>query len=111
MSSQETPATPEPPPEIPGVQLIVSLLLPPLATAAAFGSLFATEEFDSFLGAAGFFSLWMLGIGFLLFSRAVSRRYRGRSLFFLDAFFLMGQLVVCSCVCAVFFLYLIFDRL
>ena len=95
----EGPPIPEPYPEIKEGVLWIALIVPPSLTSLTN----ILIEFGSRMGIAVGITLAALSlvlfyaiIGFsILFNKAVGKRYRGRSLLYLNLAYFIGQFIVC----------------
>ena len=96
----EEPEIPKPVPEIPRGPLWISLIVPPMVTLISNLSLAYFSWYER--GGKPEFALWIPPLVLLLifalgplFHRAVSQRYRERSLLFLNIAYILGQAIVC----------------
>jgi hypothetical protein len=97
MSEQSNIPTPQPEVKIPRDRLWFLLVTPPVATAILnliVGAVYGNGAGELILVAVPWVVLFLI-IGCLVgFIELVGRRYRGRSLVFLSAFYFIGQIVV-----------------
>ncbi len=94
----EAPEVPQPVPTIPRGPLWVACSIPPLATLLGNLIVSVVRNPDPY----GTTFLWVPIVIFFIilfctpaFNRAVGKRYRGRSLVFLNWAYILGQMIVC----------------
>jgi hypothetical protein len=98
MSMDEEPELPQPVPEIPRGPLWRALAIPPIVTVSTMliiALLNTNHAGEIFLLLVPPPILWMILTFAIVFNRAVSQRYRGNSLIFLNVAYIFGEGLVC----------------